>query len=107
MCYLAFASWNASAKLCGFDTEAWTGPTTSHEMNLHNNANQLTCILNDVYQIFSELTYDDSGMPNAYLTLTSQLKRNRYRQSESSRQGLGILYLNSAVTKSLQSRVAV
>lgn len=100
MCHLVFASWNASAKLCGIDNEVWKGPSTAIQMSAQSNAAKLISMRDDICQIFYELVDDESATPNSFLS--SQLKRKRRRQIGSGRQGQGIPFLKLAVTESVQ-----
>ncbi len=100
-CHLAFASWNASAKLNGIDNEVWTGPLTSEAMATRSNPSKLMNIRKDLCQIFYEFVDDEVSPPNSFLTL--QLRKKRRRHSGAGRQGRSTAILDSAVDESIKT----
>ena len=99
-CHLLFASWNASAKVCGIDSEAWTGPTNSDVMAELGNAVKLNHIRDDICELYSALAKDESSMPNSYLS--SLLRRKRRRQPESFDPNRSVEHLKNAASESVK-----
>jgi len=100
MCHLAFASWNASAKLCGIDNEVWVGPSTANDMSNRCDAAKLTSIRDDICHIYQELVNDESTTPDSYLS--GQLRRKRRRNAGTSGQNRGIEFLKAGVSESIK-----
>ena len=99
-CHLVFASWNASAKVCGVDSEGWTGPTSFDTMVDLGNAMKLNHIRDDICELYDGLAKDESSKPNSYLSCL--LRRKRSKNPESFHPNRSVDHLKNAASESVK-----
>ncbi len=88
MCHLAFAAWNALAKLEGIEYNNWIGMTTADEMASLSNASKLIALRSDVCGLYSELECEQTPSHDTYLSLKLRAKRRKYTNSINRNKGI-------------------
>lgn len=68
-CHLAFASWNASGKLCGWDPKKWSSEQLSvNAFKKYGSAAKIMSIRDEICNIFTAVENDKNNMPDSFLT---------------------------------------
>jgi len=76
-CHLVFTAWNASSKLCGWDSKVWSGSMSVADFNGCGNALKLFHFRNDICQIHWEFDDDEKFVPDSFLTTLLKEKKRR------------------------------